>query len=208
MKSLHEKLTLYGAQSLSDAELIGIILDDIALAERLTAAHPLSELQQCDLSRLRMQEGIGLARAAKIAAATEIGRRASKSNAQKVTHILSSNDAEAVFRPLFEGLNHEECWVIFLTSSARIVDRMKISQGGVQATVVDNRLIFKRALELLATQIIIAHNHPSGSNEPSQADITLTNRIKAAAALFDINLIDHLIITATGAYSFKSHHLL
>jgi DNA repair protein RadC len=121
---------------------------------------------------------------------------------------LSSTDAEAVFRPLFEGLNHEECWVIFLTSSARIVDRMKISQGGVQATVVDNRLIFKRALELLATQIIIAHNHPSGSNEPSQADITLTNRIKAAAALFDINLIDHLIITATGAYSFKSHHLL
>ena len=208
MKSLHEKLTLYGAQSLSDAELIGIIFDDIALAERLTAAHPLSELQQCDLSRLRMQEGIGLARAAKIAAATEIGRRAAKSNTQKVTHILSSTDAEAVFRPLFEGLNHEECWVIFLTSSARIVDRMKISQGGVQATVVDNRLIFKRALELLATQIIIAHNHPSGSNEPSQADITLTNRIKAAAALFDINLIDHLIITATGAYSFKSHHLL
>ena len=208
MKSLHEKLTLYGAQSLSDAELIGIILDDIALAERLTAAHPLSELQQCDLSRLRMQEGSGLARAAKIAAATEIGRRAAKSNAHKVTHILSSTDAEAVFRPLFEGLNHEECWVIFLTSSARIVDRMKISQGGVQATVVDNRLIFKRALELLATQIIIAHNHPSGSNEPSQADITLTNRIKAAAALFDINLIDHLIITATGAYSFKSHHLL
>ena len=208
MKSLHEKLTLYGAQSLSDAELIGIILDDIALAERLTAAHPLSELQQCDLSRLRMQEGIGLARAAKIAAASEIGRRAAKSNAQKVTHILSSTDAEAVFRPLFEGLNHEECWVIFLTSSARIVDRMKISQGGVQATVVDNRLIFKRALELLATQIIIAHNHPSGSNEPSQADITLTNRIKAAAALFDINLIDHIIITATGSYSFRSHNLL
>lgn len=208
MKSLHEKLTLYGASALSDAELIGIILDDIALAERLIAAHPLSELQQSDLSRLRMQEGIGLARAAKIAAATEIGRRAAKSNVQKVTHILSSNDAEAVFRPLFDGLNHEECWVIFLTSSARIVDRMKISQGGVQATVVDNKIIFKRALELLATQIIIAHNHPSGSAEPSQADITLTNRIKAAASLFDINLIDHIIITATGSYSFKSHHLL
>ena len=208
MKSLHEKLTLYGASSLSDSELIGIIFDDRALAERLISAHPLSELLQYDISRLRMQEGIGLARAAKIAAATEIGRRASKSNAQKVTHILSSNDAEAVFRPLFEGLNHEECWVIFLTSSARVVDRMKISQGGVQATVVDNRLIFKRALELLATQIIIAHNHPSGSNEPSQADITLTNRIKAAAALFDINLIDHLIITTTGCYSFKSHRLL
>ena len=208
MKSLHEKLTLYGASSLSDSELIGIIFDDRALAERLISAHPLSELLQYDISRLRMQEGIGLARAAKIAAATEIGRRASKSNAQKVTHILSSNDAEAVFRPLFEGLNHEECWVIFLTSSARVVDRMKISQGGVQATVVDNRLIFKRALELLATQIIIAHNHPSGSNEPSQADITLTNRIKAAAALFDINLIDQKIITATGSYSFRSHNLL
>ena len=208
MKSLHEKLTLYGAQSLSDAELIGIILDDIALAERLTAAHPLSELQQCDLSRLRMQEGIGLARAAKIAAATDLGRRGAKSDAQKVTHILSCSDAERVFRPIFEGLGHEECWVIFLTSSARILERMKISQGGVQATVVDNRLIFKRALELLATQIIIAHNHPSGSAEPSQADINLTNRIKAAASLFDINLIDHLIITTSDCYSFKSHRML
>lgn len=208
MKNLHDKLTLYGASSLTDAELIAILLDDMALAERLTAAHSLSELQRSDISRLRMQEGIGLARAAKISAAVEIGRRSAKCDAQKVTHILSSNDAEAVFRPLFNGVNHEECWVIFLTSSARIVDRMKISQGGVQATVVDNKLIFKRAIELLATQIIIAHNHPSGTAEPSQADIALTNRIKAAAALFDINLIDHLIITTTGCYSFKSHRLL
>lgn len=208
MKSLHEKLSLYGATALSDAELVGIIIDDIALAERLISSHPLSELQQSDIARLRMQEGIGLARAAKITAATELGRRASKSDAQRVTHILSSEDAERVFRPLFDGLKHEECWVIFLTSSARVVDRMRISQGGVQATVVDNRLIFKRALELLATQIIIAHNHPSGSSEPSQADITLTKRIKEAATLFDINLIDHIIITATGSYSFRSHRLL
>ena len=208
MKTLHEKLSLYGASSLSDAELIGIILDDTTLAERLVAAHPLSELQQSDISRLRMAEGIGIARAAKIAAATELGRRAAKIDAQKITHITSSHDAVKALRPLFDGIGHEECWVLFLTSSARIVDSMKISQGGVQATVVDNRLIFKRALELLATQIIIAHNHPSGNCEPSPADISLTNRIKAAASLFDINLIDHIIITATDSYSFKGHNLL
>ena len=208
MKSLHEKLTLYGASALSDAELIAIILDDIPLAERLLEAHPLSERQNSDISRLRMMEGIGINRATKIIASTELGHRANRIEAQKVTHITSSHDAVRALRPLFEGLQHEECWVIFLTSSARIADRIKISQGGVQATVVDNRLIFKRALELLATQIIIAHNHPSGSAEPSTADISLTNRVKAAAALFDINLVDHIIITATDSYSFKGHNLL
>ena len=95
-----------------------------------------------------------------------------------------------------------------MTSSARVVERLKISQGGVQATVVDNRLIFKRALELLASRILIAHNHPSGSAEPSKADIALTNRIRSAAELFEIQLIDHIIITANDSYSFKSHNLL
>ena len=95
-----------------------------------------------------------------------------------------------------------------MTSSSRVVERLKISQGGVQATVVDNRLIFKRALELLASRMLIAHNHPSGSAEPSQADIALTNRIRAAAELFEIQLIDHIIISATDSYSFKSHNLL
>lgn len=208
MKSLHDKISLYGASALSDEEIIGIIIDDKSLAERLVAKHELKDIVGGDIARLRMFEGLGLARSAKIAAAVELSRRAAKSNSQSVTHITSSVDAVKALRPIFDGLQHEECWVLFLTSSARIVDKIRVSQGGLQATVVDNRLIFKRALELLATQILIAHNHPSGKAEPSQADITLTNRIKSAAALFDITLLDHIIITSTESYSFKGHNLL
>ena len=182
--------------------------NDKLLAERLVASRNLSELAKSDISRLRMAEGLGLARSAKIAAAAEFARRAAMEQSEKVTHITSSSEAVKALKPIFDGVQHEECWVLFLTSSARIVDKIRVSQGGLQATVVDNRLIFKRALELLATQIVIAHNHPSGTAEPSQADITMTNRVKAAASLLDIKLLDHIIISANSSYSFREHNLL
>ena len=208
MRSLHEKIMLYGADRLSDTELVAALLNDAALAERVVGNKPLSALPMEDISRLRMIAGMGLSKATKLMAALEFGRRIAKSNADKYDYILSSSDAIRALRPIFDGLQHEECWVLFMTSSSRVVERLKISQGGVQATVVDNRLIFKRALELLASRMLIAHNHPSGSAEPSQADIALTNRIRAAAELFEIQLIDHIIISATDSYSFKSHNLL
>ena len=111
-------------------------------------------------------------------------------------------------RPKFEGLKHEECWVLYLTSSNRLLERQRVSQGGVQATVVDHRLIIKRALELLSTQIILVHNHPSGAAEPSAADKQLTQKIKAAATLFDIRVLDHIIISREGHYSFRRGELL
>ena len=199
---------LYGADRLSDTELVAALLNDAALAERVVGNKPLSALPMEDISRLRMIAGMGLSKATKLMAALEFGRRIAKSNADKYDYILSSSDAIRALRPIFDGLQHEECWVLFMTSSSRVVERLKISQGGVQATVVDNRLIFKRALELLASRMLIAHNHPSGSAEPSKADIALTNRIRAAAELFEIQLIDHIIISATDSYSFKSHNLL
>ena len=208
MRSLHEKIMLYGADKLSDTELVAALLNDAALAERVVGNKPLSALPMEDISRLRMIAGMGLSKATKLMAALEFGRRIAKSNADKYDYILSSSDAIRALRPIFDGLQHEECWVLFMTSSSRVVERLKISQGGVQATVVDNRLIFKRALELLASRMLIAHNHPSGSAEPSQADVALTNRIRAAAELFEIQLIDHIIISATDSYSFKSHNLL
>lgn len=208
MRSLHEKIMLYGADRLSDTELVAALLNDAALAERVVGNKPLSALPMEDISRLRMIAGMGLSKATKLMAALEFGRRIAKSNADKYDYILSSSDAIRALRPIFDGLQHEECWVLFMTSSSRVVERLKISQGGVQATVVDNRLIFKRALELLASRMLIAHNHPSGSAEPSKADIALTNRIRAAAELFEIQLIDHIIISATDSYSFKSHNLL
>ena len=113
-----------------------------------------------------------------------------------------------LFRPKLQRLDHEECWVLYLTSSNRIVERQRVSQGGVQGTVVDHRLIIKRALELLATQLIMVHNHPSGAAEPSPQDKVLTERIARAAALFDIRLLDHLIISREGDFSFLSEGLL
>ena len=107
-----------------------------------------------------------------------------------------------------EEMKYEECWCLYLNTGNRIVERQRVSQGGVQATVVDHRLVIKRALELLATQIILVHNHPSGAALPSEQDKILTKKIAEAAALFDIRLLDHLIIARGGEYSFRQSGLL
>ena len=206
MRELHERILLHGAASLSDSELLGIVIDSEEVAQSLMSQYTLTTLPVDDISRLRMSAGIGVAKATKIIASVELARRIAKSKTEVVDRIQSCEEAEKVLRPLFDGLDHEECWALYLTNSGKVLDKMKISQGGVQATVVDNRLIVKRALELLATQIIIAHNHPSENAQPSQADIVLTNRIKNAAALFDITLLDHIIITRTNSYSFKKNN--
>ncbi len=206
MRELHERIVLHGAASLTDSELLGIVIDSEEVAQSLISQYTLTTLPVDDISRLRMSAGIGVAKATKIIASVELARRIAKSKTEVVDRIQSCEEAEKVLRPLFDGLDHEECWALYLTNSGKVLDKMKISQGGVQATVVDNRLIVKRALELLATQIIIAHNHPSDNAQPSQADIVLTNRIKNAAALFDITLLDHIIITRTNSYSFKKNN--
>ena len=113
-----------------------------------------------------------------------------------------------IMEPLLASLQHEECWALYLASSGRVVERLRISQGGVQATVVDCKLIIKRAIELLATQIVLVHNHPSGSAEPSRQDRELTERVAEAAKLFDMRLLDHVIISAGAHYSFRAHNLV
>ena len=113
-----------------------------------------------------------------------------------------------LFRPQLEGLVHEECWAVYLTASNRIIERQRISQGGVQATVVDPRIVVKRALELLASQLILIHNHPSGAAEPSPEDKIMTRRIAEASALFEIHLLDHIILSHEGEFSFRGAGLL
>jgi DNA repair protein RadC len=152
-----------------------------------------------------MVAGLGAKRTERIQAATEIGYRIASSNRAIEDSISSSEDVVRTMRPLLKELKHEECWAIYLTNSNRIIERTRISQGGIQATVVDHRLIVKRALELLSTRIIIVHNHPSGSATPSGADFDITKRIKDATLLFDIQLLDHIIISASESYSFKSN---
>lgn len=210
MKDVRDKIALRGVGALTDAELLALVIDDAPLATRLLEqAGSLAALSRMDVSRLRMAEGLGLARAEKVAAAAELGRRFARAESQRVESVLSSEDAIRILRPHFEGLAREECRVLFLTSSNRVVECMLLSAGGVQATVVDHRLIVKRALELLATQIIVAHNHPSGSASPSEPDCALTRRIKESAALFDIVLLDHIIIASSGeTFSFKGAGML
>lgn len=216
MENLHNKLMSRGVASLDDRELLALMVEaaderrsPLAVADALLSEYgSLANISHAEISRLRMSEGLGLKRAERLIVATEIGRRVGAATSQNVENISSDGDVARVMRPLFDGLKHEECWVLYLTSSNRLIERQRVSQGGVQATVVDHRLVVKRALELLATNIILTHNHPSGAAEPSGADRTLTQRVKDAAALFDINLLDHIIISSEGSYSFRKSGLL
>ncbi len=210
MRELAEKMQTRGAESLSDRELLALLLGDEQMAGVLLAAKEgsLVRLAAEDTSRLRMIGGLGLRRAQQLAAAVELGRRIAESRGCDAETISTSDDVVRLFRPQLERLTHEECWAVFLTSSNRILERQRVSQGGVQSTVVDHRLVIKRALELLATRLILIHNHPSGAAEPSAQDKTLTDRIVKAAALFDIRLLDHIIISKEGDFSFRRAGLL
>lgn len=209
MKSIRDKIALRGVGELTDAELLAVIIDDKELAERIVAeCGTLTALVRMELPRLRMLEGLGMRRAEKIACSAELGRRLAAAQTSIADTISTSDDIVRIFRPVVEGLTHEECWALYLTNSNRVIERQRVSQGGVQATIVDARLVVKRALELLATQIVLVHNHPSGTAEPSDADISLTRKIREAAALFDIRLLDHLILTDSSSFSFHSGGLL
>ncbi|MFI3304248.1 MAG: DNA repair protein RadC [Rikenellaceae bacterium] len=208
----HDKLISRGAEALSNVELLSIILDDddLQLSQHLLDryAGSLSHIGTEEISRLRMYEGLGLKRASRILAAAEWGRRTVIASAANQVTISSSQDVVNIFRPLLETLKHEECWVLYLNTANGVIEQQRVSQGGITTTVVDHRLIVKRALELLATRIVIIHNHPSGLSDPSLEDRELTQKIKSAAALFDITLLDHIIIASSGEYSFKSGGLL
>lgn len=206
MQDIRNKLSIRGFESLNDAELLALLLEDRALAEELISeCGSLTNIAKMPASRLRMVAGLGAKRTERIQSAIEIGNRISSASRAVEESISSSEDVVRIMRPKLQDKKHEECWAIFLTNSNRIIESRCMSQGGVQATVVDHRLIVKRALELLSTRIIIVHNHPSGSATPSGADFDITKKIKEATSLFDIQLLDHIIISATESYSFKSN---
>ena len=216
MKNLTDKLVSRGAESLTDEELIAMIVaesssDDSAVAlgkELFTAAGAMTNLAECDFARLRMMSGLGKMRAMRLKAAAEFGRRVAVAKASSYDVVLSDSDVVRIMEPQLGGLQHEECWALYLASSGRVLERMRISQGGVQATVVDCKLILKRALELLAVQIVLVHNHPSGNIQPSQQDIALTERVSQASQLFDIRLLDHVIIAKGAHFSFRGQGIL
>lgn len=210
MQPLYDKALSRGIASLSDEELLTLLVEEPGVAASVlrSCGGSLASVAAEEPARLRMVGGLGRNRALRLLAAAEFGRRVAESRAGEADVIATSDDVVHLFRPKLQRLDHEECWVLYLTSSNRIVERQRVSQGGVQGTVVDHRLIIKRALELLATQLIMVHNHPSGTAEPSPQDKVLTERIARAAALFDIRLLDHLIISREGDFSFLREGLL
>ena len=168
LKNISDKLAARGVVSLGDDELLALLTEDEELAQQLLAAYggALARIGTEEPARLRMVGGLGLRRAMRILAAAEFGRRVAAARAAAAEVIGTSDDVVRLFRPQLLPLAHEECWAIYLTSSNRVLERQRVSQGGVQGTVVDHRLIVKRALELLATQLILIHNHPSGAADP------------------------------------------
>ena len=205
MQELHHKIAMRGYEALSDEELLTILLDSRELASALIEeCGSLTAISRTPASRLRMVAGLGAKRAEYLLASAELGHRIAAHIGATEQNIKSSDDIVALMRPRLKDLKHEECWALFLTNSNRVVESALMSQGGIQATVVDHRIVIKRALELLTPRLVIVHNHPSGCATPSKADFDITAKLKEAAAIFDIQLLDHIIISANEYYSFKN----
>ena len=153
-------------------------------------------------------KGIGEAKAISIVTALEFGKRRQFENKQVSPKISSSKDVSFIMQPLIGDLKHEEFWVLFLNNSNKVLAKNQLSKGGLTATLVDVRLLFKRALELSAIGVIVCHNHPSEKLQPSESDIELTKKIKEAGKTLDIKLLDHLIITEKAYFSFADEGIL
>ena len=212
-----EKLIQKGTASLSDAELLGILISSgtrdksaVDLGRELLGLvnNNLNSLGKLSISEIKQLHGIGTARAVTIAAALELGRRRKLAETPESSQIKSSQDVADIYQPLLSDLLHEEFWILFLNRSNRVIARMKMSQGGISGTVTDVGLIMKKALEHLASGIIVCHNHPSGNLNPSEADSKITRKIKEAGEIMDIQLLDHLIISEKDYYSFADNGLL
>jgi DNA repair protein RadC len=212
-----EKLIQKGSASLSDAELLAILINSgtkdrsaVDLGRELLGIvnNNLNSLGKLTIGDIKKIRGIGTARAVTIAASLELGRRRKMAEAQNVPQIRSSKDVADIFQPLLSDLLHEEFWILFLNRSNKVINRMKLSQGGISGTVTDVRIVMKKAIEYLASGIIVCHNHPSGNLNPSESDSKITQKIKEAGNLMDIQLLDHLIISDKDYYSFADNGLL
>lgn len=212
-----EKLSTKGAAALTDAELLAILINsgtrthsalDLARIVLQRAHNNLRELGRLGIKELMQTKGIGEARAITIAAALEIGRRRQIADGLERESITSSADAAEIIIPQLADLNHEVFYVLFLNQASKLITHKIVSSGGITGTVADTRIILKEALLLNSNNLIVAHNHPSGNLTPSSADKQLTVKLKEAAALMDIKLLDHLIIGGSRYLSLADEGLM
>lgn len=212
-----EKLALKGRTALSDAELLAILIGSgsrnesaVELSKRILSSvqNNLNALGKMSIKQLMTFKGIGEAKAISIIAATELARRRKSEKAIELSKITSSKVVFDFMQPIIGELPHEEFWVLFLNNSNKVIRKEQLSKGGITGTVVDIRLILKLALEHNALSIILSHNHPSGKLLPSESDIEITQRLKLAARQLEMSVIDHIIVTENGYYSFADEGVL
>ncbi|KAB1155218.1 DNA repair protein RadC [Tenacibaculum aiptasiae] len=212
-----KKLRLKGKNSLSNAELIAILIgagnrqeSAVELAKRilLSVDNDLNSLSKLSVPALMKFNGIGEAKAIAIVSALEFGRRKLFMQKEEELKIYSSKNVFNIIQPLIGDIEHEEFWALYLNNSNVVLEKFQISKGGFTATLVDIRLLYKRALELSAVGIIVCHNHPSGKLEPSNSDIELTKKIKNAGDTLNIKLLDHIIVTEKTYFSFADEMIL
>lgn len=211
-----EKMSVSGAASLSDSELLAILINsgtreksaiDVAREILAKAGNSLNTLAGMSREKLCSVPGIGEAKAARLMASFELSVRIQSEMPQPRASITASNSVSRIFSPLLRNLDHEECWVLFLNRANRIIAKERVSIGGVSGAVMDSRIIIRKAVEKLASAIILVHNHPSGNPLPSEIDRKQTRILRDAAGLLGISLLDHIIIAGNRYYSFSDEGL-
>ena len=212
-----EKVLANGIQNLSDAELLAILMGSgtrnktaVDLARQILGEveYNLHDLGRQSISDLQKIKGIGPAKAIAVQAAMELGRRRTGTQQMEKVSIKSSESVFSLFHALMGDLEHEEFWLLMLNRANRVIGRFKVSQGGLSGTVIDTRIILKKALDNLASSIIVCHNHPSGNKQPSDADVKITEKLKKAAEILEIKLLDHIIIADKSYFSFADEGLI
>ncbi len=205
------KLVQTGSSALSNYEILSVaagISEESSRKLLVLAGNDYHLLAKLTLNQMCQVDGITTARAIRIAAIFEIGRRRKSTPASLRPKIRCSQDAWKLLEGLLSDLQHEEFWVLLLNRSNQVIDQKRISSGGISGTVTDVRLILNAAVERLASGIILAHNHPSGNLSPSEADLKITKKIKEAAQMLDLSLLDHLIVSDQGYLSMADDNLM
>ena len=212
-----EKLLTHGRTVLSDAELIAILIGsgtqslsaiDVGKNILNEVKNDLNHLAKFSVKELMKFRGIGQAKAISIIAALELGRRRKESAVQEKPKIVASQDAYDLLKSVMLDLHHEEFWVIMLNRANRVIRMKRVSIGGISGTVADVKIIFKEAIDQMASALILAHNHPSGNRNPSEQDVRLTRKMKESGQLLDIPVLDHIIFAEDKYYSFADEAML
>ncbi|MFI3263011.1 MAG: DNA repair protein RadC [Rikenellaceae bacterium] len=211
---IEQKVVFGEIEKLSDKQLLALIIRDskdksLSKVDKLfNSCEELSDLVGLSLGEITRSSGLNKKQAISVCALFEIIKRVSYNDDIKIDTIKSNLDVIAIFKPILQKLEIEELWVLYLTGTNKVIKKLRISSGGVASTFADTKLILRNGIELLSSSLIILHNHPSGDSTPSTEDIEFTDKLQKAAELLDMRILDHIIISKGGNYSFKENGII